>query len=225
MKPFFCTIILFLCFIPIANTTTFDTLYVVSVDRLNVRSGPGTTHPKIASLKRNDTIKITRSTDKNWAEIMFNNKSAYISKKYLKKLIIKTEPNELIEPSTAFFSNLIQRYKKIGKLRNFIIVIVLIFLLRYAIRLIGIIDRKYLSYRSERGIPKILLRIINTLIAFFGTIFNTYFHILLGRNNNNNPAIWPVKSMIIISFFLLFFFSKIFCFNTINNSYYTCSNH
>ena len=68
-----------------------ETYEVVSTSMLNVRSKPTTKSVVLGKLKANDEVKVY-SIVNSWAEIIYKNKRAYISSRYLRK--INTEDKE-----------------------------------------------------------------------------------------------------------------------------------
>ena len=66
------------------NSTQISKKMIVNTSALNVRSGAGTKYKKIGILKRGQKITIT-SISGSWAKFIYNNKTAYVSTKYLKE--------------------------------------------------------------------------------------------------------------------------------------------
>lgn len=64
----------------------------VTADVLNVRSGPGTTHPVIGQLAMNSQVSIY-GINGDWVTINFNNTTGYVHKRYIK--IVNLEGNPL----------------------------------------------------------------------------------------------------------------------------------
>ena len=58
----------------------------VNCSVLNVRCGPGTNHPKVASIKNGTTVAVTGHS-KDWTEIMYNGVLEYASSQYLTEVV------------------------------------------------------------------------------------------------------------------------------------------
>ena len=58
-------------------------LYIVTGDKVNIRSGPGTGYQVVGSRKKGDTVTVLSLYDANWAKIRFGSSHAYMSRKYL----------------------------------------------------------------------------------------------------------------------------------------------
>ncbi len=87
--------ILFMSFLSWAGSIFGQETYeVVSTSMLNVRSKPTTKSVVLGKLKANDEVKVY-SIVNSWAEIIYKNKRAYISSRYLRK--INTEDKESYE--------------------------------------------------------------------------------------------------------------------------------
>lgn len=65
---------------------TVSTKYKVTTG-LNVRTGPGTTYPKVGLLSTNTVINPISKTSNNWYKITYNGKEAYVSGDYVKEYV------------------------------------------------------------------------------------------------------------------------------------------
>jgi len=58
---------------PVPSPTSPELMAIVQAEVLNVRSGPGTNYPVIASVKQGDSLQVmARNQDANWIEIMLS---------------------------------------------------------------------------------------------------------------------------------------------------------
>ena len=76
----------------------------VSYDRyakttLNVRRGPGTTHPRISTLKAGEKVLVTRVTNDGWSYI--ESVKGYVSSSYLLETAPAAKPSVVQPPTTA----------------------------------------------------------------------------------------------------------------------------
>ena len=58
-------------------------IYVVTGEKVNVRSGPGTSYKVVGSKKKGDTVKVISLFDASWARIESGSSFAYVSRKYI----------------------------------------------------------------------------------------------------------------------------------------------
>ncbi|MFC7371126.1 PdaC/SigV domain-containing protein [Fictibacillus iocasae] len=56
----------------------------VTLEKINVRSGPGTNYKIIGSMAKGQKVTVYSQTKSGWSEILYNKKKAYLSTKYLK---------------------------------------------------------------------------------------------------------------------------------------------
>ena len=78
------------------TTTQTRTVYVNTPgSTLNVRSGPGTSHAIIGSLKHGDKITVTEENN-SWYKLTYNGKTGYVSKSY-----VKDDPVSATPPATT----------------------------------------------------------------------------------------------------------------------------
>lgn len=80
-----------------AQDNGFPSTYVVSISRLNVRSGPSANSKVLGVLTQGEKVMVY-SINKGWANIEFKEKKAYISIKYIEKVELPPEIVETIEP-------------------------------------------------------------------------------------------------------------------------------
>lgn len=81
--------ILFISFLSWASCIWGQETYeVVSTSMLNVRSKPTTKSVVLGKLNANDEVKVYSITN-SWAEIIYKNKRAYVSSRYLRKINIE----------------------------------------------------------------------------------------------------------------------------------------
>lgn len=116
-------IILMLSFLCITNYAIGQETYeVVSTSMLNVRSKPTTKSVVLGKLKANDEVKVY-SIANSWAEIIYKNKRAYVSSRYLRKIniedeganediIIQESPIVISEPKEETIQEVIPERKK-----------------------------------------------------------------------------------------------------------------
>ena len=64
------------------NTTNIEHIYTVNTKVLNVRKGAGTSYPVFATLSQNDEVNVLE-IDNNWAKIVYNGETGYVSLDYL----------------------------------------------------------------------------------------------------------------------------------------------
>ncbi|PLR90802.1 SH3 domain-containing protein [Bacillus sp. T33-2] len=62
---------------------TTSSTYTVTATVLNVRSGPGTNHARIGSLRQGSSLQVVQRLNNGWYEISFNGKRAYVSGQYV----------------------------------------------------------------------------------------------------------------------------------------------
>ena len=60
--------------------------YTVSAYKLNVRSGPGTSHKSLGTLRKGDKIEVTEIIDRDWCKINTKNKAGYVSRKFIQRI-------------------------------------------------------------------------------------------------------------------------------------------
>lgn len=118
--------ILFISFLSWASSIWGQETYeVVSTSMLNVRSKPTTKSVVLGKLKANDEVKVY-SIANSWAEIIYKNKRAYVSSRYLRKIniedeganediIIQESPIVVSEPKEEAIQEVIPERKK-GKI-------------------------------------------------------------------------------------------------------------
>lgn len=118
--------ILFISFLSWASSIWGQETYeVVSTSMLNVRSKPTTKSVVLGKLKANDEVKVY-SIANSWAEIIYKNKKAYVSSRYLRKIdiedggsnediIIQESPIVISEPEEETIQGVIPERKK-GKI-------------------------------------------------------------------------------------------------------------
>lgn len=83
--------ILFISFLSWASSIWGQETYeVVSTSMLNVRSKPTTKSVVLGKLNANDEVKVYSITN-SWAEIIYKNRKAYVSSRYLRKIKIEDE--------------------------------------------------------------------------------------------------------------------------------------
>lgn len=82
----------------IQKKSTEPELYeVTALSRLNIRSRPSAEAPVIGTLNTHDQIEVYHVTGQ-WAKILYNEKEAYVSTKFIRKIEIVAEPEpEIIE--------------------------------------------------------------------------------------------------------------------------------
>ncbi|KHE68430.1 SH3 domain-containing protein, partial [Halobacillus sp. BBL2006] len=78
-KGIFLFILLFIALIEIPEASIHADEVVIEVDRLNVRSGPGTNYEKIGQVHSNDTYSIVE-TKEDWVKIDWNSKKGWVAK-------------------------------------------------------------------------------------------------------------------------------------------------
>ena len=58
-------------------------LYIVTGNKVNIRSGPGKDYSVVSSRKKGDTVTVLSFYDANWAKIQYGSSFAYMSRQYL----------------------------------------------------------------------------------------------------------------------------------------------
>jgi uncharacterized protein YgiM (DUF1202 family) len=67
-----------------------DGQFTVTNDFVNVRSEPKITAPLLTTFKRGDTLIVKEFYSNAWAKISYNNADAYVSKRYIAKLVTES---------------------------------------------------------------------------------------------------------------------------------------
>ncbi|MEG2247083.1 MAG: SH3 domain-containing protein, partial [Peptostreptococcaceae bacterium] len=75
------------------SDTTVKETKEVNTNSLNIRSGPSTSYSKIGSLSKGSKIEVI-SESNGWSKILYNNKGAYVSSRYLDKISSGNNNNE-----------------------------------------------------------------------------------------------------------------------------------
>lgn len=68
--------------------------YEVTGDVLNVRAEANTNAKILERLNKGDSVRVTETVDKDWAIINFNNREAFVSRQYIKKINDNAIPPE-----------------------------------------------------------------------------------------------------------------------------------
>lgn len=68
--------------------------YEVTGDVLNVRAEANTNAKILERLNKGDSVRVTETVDKDWAIINFNNREAFVSRQYIKKINDNAVPPE-----------------------------------------------------------------------------------------------------------------------------------
>lgn len=73
---------------PVATPDPAPALYVVTGSRVNVRSGPGTNHGIISSVRRGDEVEILSPDGQSWAEIRIttSGKTGFMARRFISDL-------------------------------------------------------------------------------------------------------------------------------------------
>ncbi|MGL5312829.1 MAG: SH3 domain-containing protein [Peptostreptococcaceae bacterium] len=85
-----------------ATESYADNTGIVTASKLNVRSGPSTRNKVVGSLRRNNSVTITSSSN-GWHKINLNGKEAYVSSQYIKtdNSVVNNEPSSVVSDTST----------------------------------------------------------------------------------------------------------------------------